>query len=132
MCIFCKILNKEIPSYKIYEDDDFYAMLDISQATPGHTLVLPKKHITNIFDLPEDLASKLFVVVKKISDLLKDKLGFSDLNILNNSGQIAGQTVMHLHIHIIPRYTKEEINLSPVEHEYNKDLLEEVYAKITN
>lgn len=132
MCIFCKILNKEIPSYKIYEDDDFYAMLDISQATPGHTLVLPKKHITNIFDLPEDLASKLFVVVKKVSDLLKEKLGFSDLNILNNSGQIAGQTVMHLHIHIIPRYTKEEINLSPVEHEYNKDLLEEVYAKITN
>ncbi len=130
MCIFCKILNKEIPSYKIYEDDDFYAMLDISQATPGHTLVLPKKHITNVFDLPEDLASKLFVVVKKVSDLLKEKLHFNDLNILNNSGQIAGQTVMHLHIHIIPRYSKEEINLSPVEHEYNKDLLEEVYNKI--
>ena len=132
MCIFCKILNKEIPSYKIYEDEDFYAMLDISQATPGHTLVLPKKHITNIFDLPEDLASKLFVVIKKVSDLLREKLGFNDLNMLNNSGEIAGQTVMHLHIHIIPRYTKEEINLSPVEHEYNKELLEKVYAKITN
>ena len=107
MCIFCKILNKEIPSYKIYEDEDFYAMLDISQATPGHTLVLPKKHITNIFDLPEDLASKLFVVVKKVSDMLKEKLGFNDLNILNNSGEVAGQTVMHLHIHIIPRYSKD-------------------------
>ena len=132
MCIFCKILNKEIPSYKIYEDEDFYAMLDISQATPGHTLVLPKKHITNIFDLPEELASKLFVVVKKVSDMLKEKLGFNDLNILNNSGEVAGQTVMHLHIHIIPRYSKDEINLSPVEQEYNKELLEKVYAKITN
>ena len=130
MCIFCKILNKEIPSYKVYEDDDFYAMLDISQATPGHTLVLPKKHITNVFDLPDDLASKMLIVVKKVANILKDKLNVNDVNILNNSGELAGQTVMHLHIHVIPRYSKDEICLSPVEHEYNKSLLEEVYSKI--
>lgn len=130
MCIFCKILNKEIPSYKVYEDDDFYAMLDISQATPGHTLVLPKKHITNVFDLPDDLASKMLIVVKKVANILKNKLNVNDVNILNNSGELAGQTVMHLHIHVIPRYSKDEICLSPVEHEYNKSLLEEVYSKI--
>ena len=130
MCIFCKILNKEIPSYKIYEDDDFYAMLDISQATPGHTLVLPKQHVTNIFDLSDELASKMLVVVKKVADILKEKLNINDINILNNSGQLAGQTVMHLHIHLLPRYENDELNLSPVEHEFNPSLLEEVYNKI--
>ena len=130
MCIFCKILNKEIPSYKIYEDDDFYAMLDISQATPGHTLVLPKQHVTNIFVLSDELASKMLVVVKKVADILKEKLNINDINILNNSGQLAGQTVMHLHIHLLPRYENDELNLSPVEHEFNPSLLEEVYNKI--
>lgn len=116
MCLFCKIINNEIPSYKIYEDDDFLAFLDISQATVGHTLIVPKKHCANIFCLDDEIAQKIFVIVKKVSLILKEKLGISDINIINNSGSLAGQTIEHFHIHLIPRYSNDDFVVTQIDH----------------
>lgn len=132
MCLFCKIINGEIPAYKVYEDNDFLAFLDISQATPGHTLVVPKKHFDSIFSIDEETASKMLIVVSKVANLLKDKLGVSAVNILNNSGALAGQTVNHIHIHIIPRYENDNIHLAPAAHDFDADALASTLSKILN
>lgn len=131
MCLFCKIVNNEIPSYKIYEDNDFLAFLDISQATIGHTLIVPKKHFANIFCLDDDTCSKMLVVVKKVSLILKEKLGINDLNILNNSGSLAGQTVDHFHIHLIPRYSNDDFNVTFIDHAPSSLELSTVCEKIS-
>ena len=107
MCIFCEIANGNIPSYKIYEDDKCLAFLDISQTTIGHTLVVPKQHFDDIFSIDSDYAKHIFDVVRKLSINIKEKLGIKAVNILNNSGELAGQTVKHFHIHIIPRYEND-------------------------
>jgi len=110
MCIFCKIIAGEIPSYKVYEDEKVLAMLDISQATIGHTLVLPKAHFEDIHEIDADTLSHLFKVVKKISDHYHDVLpGMKGINILNNNGEAAGQTVKHYHVHILPRYEDDDL-----------------------
>ena len=95
MCVFCKIINNEIPCYKVYEDDQVIAFLDISQVTHGHTLVVPKKHYENIFVLDEAIAGELYKAVVKVSNILKKGLNLTDLNIINNNGPVAGQTVNH-------------------------------------
>ena len=106
-CIFCKIANGEIPSNTIYEDDSFRVILDNGPATKGHALVLPKDHYADIFATSEDTAAKAMIVAKKVSEKLKAKLGCEGLNIVQNNGEVAGQTVKHLHIHLIPRYTDD-------------------------
>lgn len=103
-CIFCKIVNNEIPSYKIYEDDNFLAFLDISQTTKGHTLVIPKKHITDIFEATSSETGQIFEVVNILAKDICKKLNAKGVNILNNNKLAAGQTVFHFHVHIIPRY----------------------------
>lgn len=130
MCIFCKIIDKEIPCYKIYEDNDFLAFLDISQATIGHTLVVPKKHYSNIFELNDD--SSIMNVVIKIAKVLKDSLGVEDLNIVNNNGPLAGQTVNHFHIHLIPRYEGDKVSLIFGENKLPGDEFDSLVKKITN
>ncbi len=110
-CIFCKIINGEIPSFTVYEDDDFKAILDLSPATKGHTLVIPKEHSITLLDLSKDRAEKLLEITKKIVNGLKSVLNFSNYNIIQNNGKLAGQTVEHFHLHIIPRYSVEEITL---------------------
>ena len=108
-CIFCKIINQEIPSYKIYEDEVVYAFLDISQVTKGHTLVVPKKHVTDIFEYDADLAADVFARIPKIARALES--AFPDvegLNIVNNNKELAYQSVFHSHIHLIPRYSKDD------------------------
>lgn len=102
-CIFCKIIAGEIPSVKIYEDDEVLAILDISQATKGHTLVIPKQHYENLLSMTSDQAAQLFSKIPELANLLVKKLGAEGMNILANCGEIAGQTVMHTHIHLIPR-----------------------------
>lgn len=131
MCLFCKIINNEIPSYKIYEDEKFLAFLDISQATVGHTLIVPKKHYANIFELDDEAAQEILLVVKKISLLLKEKLGISDVNIINNSGKLAGQTVDHFHIHIVPRYPNDDLQILSVNHSPSNEELSALCDKIT-
>ncbi|MET3558234.1 histidine triad (HIT) family protein [Streptococcus rupicaprae] len=107
-CIFCKIVSGQIPSSKVYEDDQVLAFLDITQVTPGHTLVIPKTHVADIFDMDSDTAGLVFARIPKIASQLKEKLGAKGLNIINNNGEAAGQTVFHSHIHLLPRLDKED------------------------
>ncbi|WP_217586008.1 HIT family protein [Lentibacillus saliphilus] len=107
-CIFCKIINKEIPSAKVYEDEHVYAFLDISQVTKGHTLVIPKVHTKDIYNTPDDVAGELFARVPKIARAIKKAYEPSGINLLNNNEKPAGQAVFHYHIHILPRYGKED------------------------
>ena len=102
-CIFCKIIKGEIPAYKIYEDDDVFAFLDINGKTAGHTLVVPKMHFKNILDIEEIYLNKTINAVKKITKHYVDDLGFTGFNLQVNNGESAGQEVPHLHFHILPR-----------------------------
>lgn len=128
-CIFCKIINKEIPSYKIYEDEFSYAFLDISNDANGHILVIPKTHCENILDCPKDCLLHLIETVQKISQHLVDKCGFDGVNILNANGQAAEQSVFHLHIHLLPRSNEDNLKVFP-SLEKNKESLEEIAEKL--
>ncbi|MCU9595881.1 HIT family protein [Caldibacillus thermolactis] len=128
-CIFCKIINGEIPSAKVYEDEDVFAFLDISQVTKGHTLVIPKAHHANVYELPEDVAGKLFAVIPKITNAVKKAYNPIGLNLLNNNGEAAGQTVFHYHLHIIPRYGKGD-GFGAVWKTHNNDYTQEQLQEI--
>lgn len=102
-CIFCKIIKGEISSYKIYEDENVFAFLDINRKTAGHTLVVPKVHCKNILDADKEVLSKVMSAVKLIANHYVDDLGFTGFNLQVNNGESAGQEVPHLHFHILPR-----------------------------
>ncbi|MCF0111990.1 MAG: HIT family protein [Erysipelotrichaceae bacterium] len=108
MCIFCMIANHEIPSSVVYEDDTVIAILDLSQVTKGHTLVMPKEHYETLIDVPSQLAMHMMEVVQIVAKRLTTNLHAKGFNVLNNGGELAGQTVMHAHIHIIPRYEEND------------------------
>lgn len=125
-CIFCKIANKEIPGKIIYEDDICVAFLDLSQTTNGHTLVIPKKHFKNFLEVDDDTLVHMIKVTKDIANKIVTKLNANGVNILTNANEVAGQTVMHFHLHIIPRYDNNdqiEINFSDRSNEVNLDSL---------
>ncbi|MHA6251643.1 HIT family protein [Oceanobacillus sp. CAU 1775] len=103
-CIFCKIINGEIPSAKVYEDDEVYAFLDISQVTKGHTLVIPKTHTKNIYETSAEVAKEFFARVPKIANAIKATYEPLGMNMLQNNEAAAEQSVFHLHVHLIPRY----------------------------
>ncbi|MBR3069284.1 MAG: HIT family protein [Lachnospiraceae bacterium] len=103
-CIFCKLAGGEIPTATLYEDDDFRIILDAGPVTKGHCLILPKGHYANIYELPDELASKVFVLAKKTAARLQKALGCDGMNIVQNNGTAAGQTVFHFHMHLIPRW----------------------------
>ena len=103
-CIFCQIVSGQIPSSKVYEDEEVLAFLDITQVTKGHTLVIPKKHYRNMLEMDAEAASSLFARVPKIAQQLREKLGASGVNIINNNEEAAGQTVFHTHVHLLPRF----------------------------
>ena len=103
-CIFCKIIEGDIPSVKIYEDDHVYAFMDIMPLTKGHTLLIPKSHKENVYDLSPEEASNLFSVAPKIAQAIKETFEPVGMNLLNNNGAKAGQSVFHFHLHFIPRY----------------------------
>ena len=109
-CIFCKILSGDIPSYKVYEDEHVIAFLDISQVTKGHTLVVPKTHVRNVYAMDEDLASKVFVAVPKIANAIKKAFNPIGMNIINNNDK-PHQSVNHFHIHLIPRYEDDGFDI---------------------
>ncbi len=106
-CIFCKIANGEIPTNTLYEDDGYRVILDNGPATNGHALVLPKGHYADLFEIPEDVLAGAVAVARKMAVTMKDKLGCDGLNLVQNNGAAAGQTVMHFHLHIIPRYEND-------------------------
>ena len=106
-CIFCKLTNKDIPTNIIYEDDRFTVILDASPATKGHALILPKNHAANIYELPDEDASAVFVLAKKLATKMTEILHCDGFNIVQNNGEVAGQTVFHFHMHLIPRYLND-------------------------
>lgn len=110
-CIFCKLANGQIPTNTIYEDDDFRVFLDAAPATRGHCLIVPKEHFDDLEDLDEKVAAKVLPLAKKIMKLLKEKLGWEGFNVVQNNKELAGQTVFHFHMHLIPRYTGDGQNL---------------------
>lgn len=110
-CIFCKIAAGEIPSATLYEDDDFRVILDLSPASKGHALILPKEHYRNLYDLDDELAAKALVLAKKMTLRLKEVLGCDGYNIVQNNEEAAGQTVFHFHMHMIPRYQGDKVGL---------------------
>ena len=111
-CIFCKIANGEIPSATLYEDEDFRVILDLGPATKGHALILPKNHFANLFEIPEDIEAKAFVLAQKMATKMKKVFDCDGFNIVQNNGTTAGQTVFHFHIHLIPRYDKDGAGVS--------------------
>jgi histidine triad (HIT) family protein len=106
--IFCRIIKGEIPSTKIYEDDDVLAILDISQTTKGHTLVIPKLHCDNFLSCPQEVMHKVMDVAQRIGQAEISLLHARGVNILTNVNEAAGQSVMHFHVHVIPRYNGGE------------------------
>jgi len=112
MSVFEKFVAKEIPSYIVYEDDLVMAFLDIMQSTKGHTLVIPKKKYENIFEIPEELLKHLIAVTKMLAEKIKIAFNADGINLLNNNGKAAGQTVFHYHFHIIPRYENDNFKVS--------------------
>ncbi|QKS70750.1 HIT family protein [Paenalkalicoccus suaedae] len=110
-CIFCKIVEGEIPSAKVYEDDHVYAFLDLTQVTKGHTLVIPKDHQKNVYELEEQTASELFKAVPKVANALKQAFEPVGMNLLNNNEAPAGQSIFHYHIHLIPRYEGDSFDV---------------------
>lgn len=110
-CVFCQIIENKIPSYKILEDSDHLAILDIFPNTEGHTLIITKGHYETIFEIPEEVLAKTNLFVKKVSNLLKKKLKIDGLNIFNSNGKIAQQEIPHYHIHLIPRYKDEKFKI---------------------
>ncbi|RKQ31282.1 HIT family protein [Oceanobacillus halophilus] len=132
-CIFCKIIDGDIPSAKVYEDDHVYAFLDISQVTKGHTLVIPKKHTKNIFETPPEVAKELFERVPIIANAIKDTYKPLGMNLLNNNGEDAEQSVFHLHIHLIPRYGDGDgysPNWTVHTDDYTSEKLQQIAAEI--
>ena len=134
-CVFCKIANGEIPSHKVYEDNQILAFLDISQTTRGHTLVITKEHFQNFLYVPKDLLSRAISVAQQVAQSQVASLGANGVNILINTNEAAGQTVMHFHIHVIPRYDAmdnlkieftpaqiEKLNLPAIAEEIKKEV----------
>lgn len=104
MCLFCKIVNHDIPSKIIYENDSVIGILDISQTTKGHTLIIPKMHVENILECPTDVLNEVFNAVSLVGNHLVKALNADGMNVLSNVNEVAGQTIMHFHVHLIPRY----------------------------
>ena len=129
-CIFCKIANGEISSKTLYEDADFRVILDLAPAAKGHALILPKDHAANLYELSEESASKVLVVAKKIAEQMKNKLNCEGLNLMQNNGEVAGQTVHHFHMHVIPRYSDDGQKIEFNSKECTPEELESVRKQI--
>ncbi|SET29029.1 HIT family protein [[Clostridium] polysaccharolyticum] len=128
-CIFCKIIEGDIPSTTLYEDEEFKVIFDIFPASKGHVIILPRYHAANIFELPQEITAKAFVLAKKIATVLKKVLGCDGINILQNNGEAAGQTVFHLHIHVIPRFKDDNMGLTWKQGQASLEVLEEIVTE---
>lgn len=132
-CIFCKIVAGEIPASKVYEDDHFLAFLDISQVTPGHTLVIPKKHARNLLEMTPDETAALFNIVSRVTKKVESATQPQGMNIISNMEEIAGQSVFHTHVHILPRYSQEDdLKIDFIAHEPDFDRLAQLAKEISN
>ncbi len=130
-CIFCKIANGEIPSKALYEDENFKVILDLSPATKGHALILPKEHAANLYELSDEVASKTLLLAKSMVTKMTEKLKCDGFNLVQNNGEIAGQTVLHFHMHLIPRYHDDGQKINWVPGEASQEELEDIKKQIT-
>ena len=128
-CIFCKIIAGEIPSAKVYEDDDFLAFLDIAPVSPGHTLVIPKSHHATLLDLPAEAACRLLALAQKIAPAVLTATGAPAFNLMLNNGKASGQMVDHVHFHIVPRQEGDGLKLWPGQ-SYTDGQMQELAEKI--
>jgi histidine triad (HIT) family protein len=129
-CIFCEIVNKEIPAAVVYEDENVISFLDIMPANKGHCLVVPKKHYGTLLDIPDEDLSELVKVVKKVGKALSLSIGNGAYNIIMNNGKEAGQLVQHAHIHVIPRFKWDRLRLSWSHKKYKDKEIERYKEKI--
>ena len=129
-CIFCKLANGQIPTNSIYEDDDFKVILDAAPAAKGHAIILPKTHAANLFELPDEYGEKIFAIAKKCGKAIKETYDYDGLNVLQNNGEAAGQTVFHFHMHLIPRYEGDQVGLTWKPGELTDEMKEEILAKV--
>lgn len=129
-CLFCRIINGEIPSAKIYEDDYVYAFLDIAPGQQGHTLVVPKKHSANILEFDNDHGAKILEAIQKIAPAIMNAMGAEGFNVIQNNNEVAGQTVFHTHFHIIPRKVNDGMGLWAPKPYETMEKMQEVATKI--
>ena len=130
-CIFCKLANGMIPTRSIYEDENFKVILDAAPATRGHALILPKEHADKLYQMPEDMIGKAFVLAKKMAASMTETLGCQGFNIVQNNGEAAGQTVFHFHIHLVPRYEDDGQGLFWESRHYADDVLDEICSQLS-
>ena len=128
-CVFCQIIADKKESLKIYEDEMTLCLLDINPISRGHSLIIPKKHFKDIFDIEEEYLKKVIIATKKVSKLLKEKLNADGVNILHASGKSAQQSVFHFHFHLVPRYKNDGLDFWPKSN-YHENSLDEVYQRI--
>lgn len=131
-CIFCKIAAGEIPALTLFEDEDVKVIFDAGPATKGHALVIPKTHAANVFEISDELLAKAHVVAKKVAIALKEATECEGVNILQNNDEMAGQSVFHLHIHVIPRYEGDTANIKWIPGEQDVEYLNGLIRKVTN
>ena len=129
-CIFCKIIGGEIPSNTIYEDDEFKVILDASPASKGHALILPKEHYADIYEIDEKTAGHAMQLAKKLAKHMTDVLKCDGFNIVQNNHEIAGQTVFHFHMHLIPRYKGDQVGITWHPGELSDADKEEILLKV--
>lgn len=129
-CIFCKIANGEIPSATLYEDEKFRVILDLSPASKGHALILPKEHYADIYEIPDELASDAYKLAKKMAKKMTDALGCDGFNVVQNNKEAAGQTVFHFHMHLIPRYEDDQVGLTWKPGTLTDEIKQEVLEKV--
>lgn len=129
-CIFCKIISGEIPSATIYENDEFKVILDRFPSNIGHALILPKEHYANIFDIDEDVAGRLFKLAVNVAKNMKEVLNLEAMNIVQNNGEMAGQTVHHFHLHLIPRYEGDKVSVKWEQLDLTDEQIAEVQTKL--
>lgn len=129
-CIFCKIISGDIPSNTIYENSEFKVIMDIAPASKGHVLIIPKEHYANIYDIDVETAGRLFQFATVVARALKKALNCDGMNILQNNGLIAGQTVFHFHMHLIPRYEGDTVTVKWEEHPMEAADMEQLRKEI--
>ena len=129
-CIFCKLANGDIPTATVYEDEYLRAIMDAAPANKGHIIILPKSHAANIYELEDEYVSRTFVLAKKLAVALKKLTGCDGVNILQNNGEAAGQTVFHFHVHVIPRFKNDDCTIVWKPTSYEDGEASEVAKKI--
>ncbi len=130
-CIFCKLACGDIPTSTLYEDDRFRVILDAGPATKGHALILPKDHYANIFEIDDETLRDLIVLGKKLATVMKERLGCDGVNLVQNNGEVAGQTVFHFHLHVIPRYKEDGQRIGWVPKEADPAVQEELTSLLS-